>query len=133
MEEIASGVLLGSFALFVLLGPAWVVAWFFPYGLSPRRLPAWIRAGAIPAALALWVASVALVDTIFNGAYLGGGSCGIYYGAFFFLLPLYYVWIVLLLVGALVLTRQPVSESGLMRGASGGVDDAGSANEASRA
>ncbi|MGO8969608.1 MAG: hypothetical protein ACLQDQ_08555 [Myxococcaceae bacterium] len=85
----------------IYFGSGWLLAWGFPYRLSPRRLRWFIKLGAVGLGFGLWFAC----ETLSNGLLLYEarlyGVRGIAAGTPLLLLAHYYLWILLLLVVAL--------------------------------
>jgi len=86
-------------------GCGWLLAWGFPYGLSPRRLRWFIKLGAVALGFGLWF----VCETVSNGLLLYGarlyGVRGVVHASSSLLLAHYYLWILLVLVVALRFSR----------------------------
>ncbi|MGO9830038.1 MAG: hypothetical protein ACLPJH_07835 [Myxococcaceae bacterium] len=93
----------------IYFGSGWLLAWGFPYGLSRRRLHWFNKLGAVVVGFALWF----LCETLRNALLLywaeRHGIRGIAHAPALLLLVHYYLWLLLVLVVSLRLSRVPAA------------------------
>ncbi len=93
----------------IYFGSGWLLAWGFPYGLSRRRLPWFMKVAAVVVGFALWF----LCETFRNALLLywadRHGMRGIAQAPALLLLVHYYLWLLLVLVASLRLSREPAA------------------------